>query len=391
MTPAESLWYSLPSLCRGTMSEGVVDKRYWVAFSRVGGIGAVRLRALLDAFGDLETAWRAPASELSRAGLGPQTLASLLEARSHLDPEAELARVEQAGCQVLTWEDESYPARLREITQPPPVLYMWGEILPQDRWAAAVVGTRRPTSYGQAAAREIAGALAASGLTVVSGLARGIDSLAHLAALDAGGRTLAVLGSGIDQLYPPEHRLLAERIAASGAVLTDYALGTKPEAGNFPPRNRIISGLALAVILVEAGEGSGALITADFAADQGREVFAVPGSIYSRASRGTNALIRTGANVLTSPDDVLEALNLDVVVRQEAMSEALPEDDGERKVLGALTFEPTHVDEVQTRCGLPAAQVAASLAMLELKGRVRQVGGMQYVRARERRAAYRVD
>jgi DNA processing protein len=371
---------------------GVGDqRRYWVGFNRVIGIGPVRLKALLEAFGDAETAWHASADDLRAAGLDQRCLRGLLEARDTLDLDDELARIERLGYRLLTWEEADYPERLREIPAPPPVLYLWGDLRPQDRWAAAVVGTRRPTAYGTAVARDLAAVLAASGVTVVSGLARGIDIIAHQSALEAGGRTLAVLGSGLDRLYPPEHRHLAERIAGGGAVLSDYPLGTAPEAGNFPPRNRIISGLALAVVIVEAGEGSGALITADFAGEQGREVFAVPGSIYSRASRGTNRLIRSGARPLVAFEDVLEALNLDVVIRQEEVSQALPEDETEAKILAALSSEPVHVDELQARCGLPAAQISASLAMLELKGRARQVGGMHYVRAREPRADYQVE
>lgn len=367
------------------------QRRYWVGFNRVIGIGPVRLKALLEAFGDAETAWHASADDLRAAGLDQRCLRGLLEARDTLDLDDELARIERLGYRLLTWEEADYPERLREIPAPPPVLYLWGDLRPQDRWAAAVVGTRRPTAYGTAVARDLAAVLAASGVTVVSGLARGIDIIAHQSALEAGGRTLAVLGSGLDRLYPPEHRHLAERIAGGGAVLSDYPLGTAPEAGNFPPRNRIISGLALAVVIVEAGEGSGALITADFAGEQGREVFAVPGSIYSRASRGTNRLIRSGARPLVAFEDVLEALNLDVVIRQEEVSQALPEDETEAKILAALSSEPVHVDELQARCGLPAAQISASLAMLELKGRARQVGGMHYVRAREPRADYQVE
>jgi DNA processing protein len=366
-------------------------RRYWVGFNRVIGIGAVRLRCLLDAFGDVETAWHAAPDDLREAGLDQRSLRGLLEARETLDLDDELAHIGRLGYRLLTWEEADYPVRLREISAPPPVLYLWGELRPQDRWGVAVVGTRRPTAYGTAVARDLAAVLAGSGVTVVSGLARGIDTIAHQSALEAGGRTLAVLGSGLDRVYPPEHRRLAERIAGAGALLSDYPLGTAPEAGNFPPRNRIISGLSLAVVIVEAGEGSGALITADFAAEQGREVFAVPGSIYSRASRGTNQLIRSGARPLVGFEDVLEALNLDVVVRQEEVSLELPEDETEATILAALSSEPVHVDEIQARCGLPAAQVSASLAMLELKGRARQVGGMHYVRARERGARYQVE
>jgi DNA processing protein len=369
----------------------VESRRYWVAFNRVMGIGPVRLRALLDAFGDLETAWNASEEELRDAGLEARPLASLIQTRGQIDLDAELSKIDALGSRVITWEDESYPSRLLEIDAPPPVLHVWGEITPQDRWAAAVVGTRRPTPYGIAVARDLAAVLAAGGVTVVSGLARGIDATAHQAALEAGGRTIAVLGSGLDRIYPPENRRLAEQIAQSGAVVSDYPLGTAPESGNFPPRNRIISGLSMAVVIVEAGEGSGALITADFAVEQGREVFAVPGSVYQRASRGTNQLIRSGARPLVALEDVLEALNLESVARQDAVSEALPQDDAEARVLAALTSDPVHVDEVQARCGLPASQVSASLAMLELKGRARQVGGMQYVRAREAAAKYRVE
>jgi DNA processing protein len=367
------------------------DRRYWLGFSLVPGIGAVRLRALLDAFGDIASAWNASVESLETVGLDQRSMRALIDARARLDLDREFDRLAAEGYHLLTWEDESYPARLLEIDAPPPVLYVWGEVLPQDRFAAAVVGTRRPTAYGIAVARDVAALLASSGVTVVSGLARGIDAAAHKAALEAGGRTLAVLGSGLDRIYPPEHRRLAEAIARAGAVASDYPLGTAPEAVNFPPRNRLISGLSLAVVIVEAGEASGALITADFAAEQGREVFAVPGSIYSRASKGTNHLVRSGARPLVSPEDVLEALNMDVVVRQESVSQAMPEDATEAKVLEALSAEPIHVDEITTRCGLPAWQISASLAMLELKGRARQVGGMHYVRVREARPEYRVE
>jgi DNA processing protein len=245
--------------------------------------------------------------------------------------------------------------------------------------------------YGEAVAHELAVGLAANGITIVSGLARGIDGVAHRGALESGGRTFAVLGSGMDHLYPPEHRKLAKEISRSGAVLTDYPLGTQPEGRNFPPRNRIISGLAMVVIIVEAGQGSGALITAHFAAEQGREVFAVPGSIHSKNSAGTNRLIRDGASILLSLEDVLEALNLDVIARQETVSRLLPEDDVERMILEKLTQEPIHVDVLKAECELPVAEITASLAMLELKGHAKQVGGMHYVRAFEQRATYHVE
>jgi DNA processing protein len=366
-------------------------RRYWIGFNHVLGIGPTRLRKLLDAFGDIQLAWHASGDELRLAGLGPTYVKTLINTRETLDLDQELRRIEQLGFKITTWQDEEYPARLREISAPPPMLYVWGDIKPQDRWAVAIVGTRRATAYGTAVAQDLASVLAASGITIVSGLARGIDSIAHQAALDTGGRTLAVLGSGLDQIYPPEHRQLAEAITERGAVLSDYPLGTKPEAKNFPPRNRIISGLSMAVVVVEAGKSSGALITADFAAEQGRDVFAVPGDLNKLASMGTNRLIQSGAQILLSPDEVLEALNLEMVARKEVASETLPEDETERRVYEALSANPVHVDELQANCGLPIAQITASLAMLELKGRARQVGGMHYVRAREGSVQYKVD
>jgi DNA processing protein len=245
--------------------------------------------------------------------------------------------------------------------------------------------------YGEIVARELAGVLAENGITVVSGMAKGIDGVAHRAALGRGGRTIAVLGSGLDHLYPHAHRKLAAEIAQQGAVVTDYGLGTRPEARNFPPRNRIISGLALIVVIIEAGQSSGALITAHFAVDQGREVFAVPGNINSRASKGTNQLIRDGANPMLLVEDVLEALNFDLVKRQEVLQDYVPEDDVEMQVYESLSTVPIHVDEIRAQCGLPVSKINASLAMLELKGRAKQIGGMQYVRVSDIAASYKVE
>jgi DNA processing protein len=263
----------------------------------------------------------------------------------------------------------------------PPIVCTAEDRWAGDRHAAAIVG-RADRPYGQTVARDLATALAVHGVTVVSGLARGVDSLAHRAALDAGGRTLAVLGSGLDEVYPPEHRELAEEIAAQGAVLTEFPLGTKPEAGNFPVRNRIVAGLARVLVVVEAGEASGALITAEFAADQGREVFAVPGSIYSRASRGTHRLLLQGAIPLTSPDDVLAALAIPSQAVSSAEEVVSLGSDLESQLVGLLTDDPLHADELVARTRRAPSEVAAALAMLELQGRAVQVGGMHYVRAR---------
>jgi DNA processing protein len=363
------------------------EKRYWVGFNLVKGIGAVRMKQLVEAFGSAEHAWRASSLELQMHGL-PARLCERLEAvRSSDLLERCWERIQEQGIQVLTWEDDGYPSRLREIDQPPPVLYVRGELLPEDDFAVAIVGTRRITPYGRQVTEEISAFLASQGLTIVSGLARGVDGVAHQAALRAGGRTIAVLGSGVDQVYPPEHRGLAEQIIEHGALLSDYPPGTPPEASNFPPRNRIISGLSQAVIVTEAGENSGALLTAGFAAQQGREVFAIPGSIFAGQSRGCNRLIQQGAQLLLDAADLIPALRLQRVNEQKTARRAFPSDEIEGAILNMLT-EPTHIDEISRKLGLPIEKISATLVLMELKGMVRQAGQMHYIAVRESQAFY---
>ena len=367
------------------------DKRYWIGFTLVKGIGAVRFQRLLERFGDAESAWKAAPAELAGAGLSLKMIERLVAVREKADLARIWDQIQSKGIEVLTWLDEAYPQRLKEIEQPPPVLYMRGELLPEDTWAVAIVGTRRVTPYGRQVTEQIASFLAANGVTVVSGLARGVDAIAHNAALKAGGRTLAVLGSGVDRIYPPENRALAEQIFEHGAVLSDYAPGTPPESSNFPPRNRIISGLSMAVVVIEAGETSGALITAEFAAEQGREIFAVPGNILAPQSKGTNKLIQQGALPLLSASDIMQALNLTRVGQHKAARKVLPADEVEAKLLTAMGEEPLHVDEIRNQTGLPVEKVSATLVMMELKGMVRQVGNMHYVAVREVQSDYLVD
>lgn len=367
------------------------EKKYWVGFNLIKGIGAVRMQGLVAYFGDLESAWAASPAELAAAGLGSKLIERVVQARTNVDLDKVWERIEKQGIKILTWQDEAYPQRLKEIDQPPPVLYLRGEYLPDDLFAVAIVGTRRVTPYGRQITEELSAFLAGRGITVVSGLARGVDALAHQMALKAGGRTLAVLGSGVDKIYPPEHRALAEQIMEHGALLSDYAPGTPPDASNFPPRNRIISGLSLAVVVVEAGETSGALITAEFAAEQGREVFAVPGSILAPQSKGTNKLIQNGALPLLSVNDLMQALDLTRVGEQKAARKIMPGDPTEAQLLNVIGSEPLHVDEIRNQSGLPIEKVSATLALMELKGMVRQVGGMHYVAVREERADYNVN
>ncbi len=372
------------------MSYDPADLPYWLAFGRIPRFGRVRVSLLEQRFGRLERAWKASPADLTAAGLDHGSVKALLQARDDIDPQAEVDRLQRAGIAALTWHDERYPPRLREIDDRPPVLYVRGELTAADEWAVAIVGTCRASVYGRQAAEQFAADLARSHVTVVSGLARGIDALAHRAALDAGGRTIAVLACGLDLVYPPEHRRLSEEIARRGAVVSDYPPGTQPRSEYFPRRNRILSGMSLGVLVVEGDVDSGALITARRALEQNREVFAVPGSIYSPGSRGTNKLIQDGeAKLVMRVEDVLEELNLSMVGHQIEMAEIVPADDTESVLLRLLSQEPIHIDEVRRESGLPIATVSSALAMLELKGLVRQVGHMNYVKAREAPVAYR--
>jgi len=358
------------------------DLRYWLGFNLVSGIGPSGIRALLSHFGDLELAWKSNAATLRAVGLRRNGIEQLVSQRAKIDLDGELARVRDEGLQILTWDDDGYPSLLRSIDQPPPLLYVRGSILPDDDFAVAVVGTRKCKDYGMEITRRLTGGLVANGVTIVSGLALGIDGVAHGAALDAGGRTLAVFGCGLDTIYPARHRDLAKRIVESGALISDYPLGTAPEAGNFPPRNRIISGLSLGTLVVEAGVKSGALITARFALDQGRETFAVPGNIYSRSSAGANALIQRGeAKLVTRVEDILEELNLTMVHQQKEVRTIVPDTPTERVLLGYVSEEPVPLDDIVRDSGLPTAMVSSTLCMMELKGMVRRVDSMSYVLA----------
>ena len=356
--------------------------RYYIGFNLVPGIGPLRLARLIERCGSVAAAWHADETMMIAAGLDARSMAGLQEARQRIDLDAELERLRAVGVTPISIADPRYPPLLRMIPAPPPLLYLSGTLTPADQRAVAIVGTRHPSHYGREAARRLARDLASAGLTIVSGLALGIDTIAHTAALEAGGRTIAVLASGIDRVYPERNRALAERIKTSGALLSDYPLGTPPAPLNFPPRNRIISGLSLATLVVEAGESSGALITVQFALDQGREVMAVPGSIFNPLSAGPHRLIRDGAAIVTGADDVLAVLNLD---RQTTLADTpldvvlTPEEEA---IYAVVMAEPQHIDMIGRAAGQSAAATAAALALLELKGLVRQVAPLYYARGR---------
>jgi len=365
------------------LESSVSDLPYWIAFNRVPGVGPIRLRFLLDFFhDDIKAAWEANHSQLVQAGLDRRTVDSIMKSRPKINLDQEMALIDQHGVQVLTWNDVDYPKLLLELSAPPPVLYLRGELLPDDEWAVAIVGTRKMTSYGRRVTEMLAHGLVEAGLTIISGLALGVDGVAHHTALQAGGRTIGVLANGIEHTYPARHRKMAESIISQGqgALISDYPIGTRPEARNFPPRNRIISGLSLGVIIVEAPERSGALITARFAIEQNREVMAVPGSILSRTSKGPNQLIAQGATPVLSVKDVLDSLDMQMVEPQKVVRQIIATTPIEERVLNELSSDPRHIDEISQQCSLSSAELSSTLSLLELKGVIRQVGAMSYVR-----------
>ena len=364
------------------------DLKYWVGFNRIQGLGRAKFSLLEGHFGDMERAWKASAAELKAAGLDSKSIEAIVAARPDISPDAELERLERNHIKALNWNDPAFPARLKEIYDVPPVLYVRGDITAEDEWTIAVVGTRRATIYGREVTERLVTELVRNRITVVSGLARGIDSIAHRTALESGGRTIAVFACGLDIVYPPENVKLAQDIMEHGALVSEYPLGTRPKAEHFPRRNRIMSGISLGVLVAEAGEGSGAMITASLALEQNREVFAVPGSILSPASRGVNRLIKEGAKLVSEVQDILEELNLTMIPRQMEMRELVPENETESLIMRHLSHEPIHIDEVCRSSSLPIATVSSTLAMMELKGIVRQMGGMNYILAREARAGY---
>src|SRR6266568_2953632 len=378
--------FDLPTRYYPSDSLSLDELAYWIAFSRIPGIGPARFKLLLSFLhDDVAAAWRASSKELAQAGLDQKTIDSFLKQRATIVPQQELEKLERLRIRIITLKDKAYPPLLEEIDYAPPVLYICGNLTEADQFALAVVGTRKMSAYGRQVTERLVTELAKGKVTVISGLAQGIDTIAHTAALDAGGRTLAVLANGLDTIYPPNNYNLARRIVDSGqgALVTEFPLGVKPEGGNFPARNRIISGLSLGVLVTEAPKQSGALITANLALEQGREVFAVPGNIFSMGSVGANKLIQDGgARLVLDINDILEALNLFMVPQQVEMQAELPENAEESTLLALLSHDPLHVDDLIRESNLETQSVIATLTMMELKGMIRQVGGMQFVLAR---------
>ena len=353
---------------------------YWIAMSRVPQVGSVRLRQLRRHFGSIEAAWTASAGELRASGIDGHAVEQICQSRTEYAVEDELPRLRQFGIKAFTEDDSGYPYLLRQIPDCPPVLYVRGTLPADEALTIAVVGTRRASPYGQQATREIVEELVAADAIVVSGMARGIDTAAHKATLDAGGVTVGVLASGLDVVYPAENATLARRVLERGALVSEYPPGVRMRRENFLLRNRIMSGMSRGVVVVEAGERSGAIRTAADALEQNRDVFAVPGSIYSPSSMGTNGLIQKGAaHAIMSAQDVLDELGV-VSSHETAQPDiALQPDSVQTRLVAQMGANPVHSDDLARQLGLPSQEVAAALTLLELNDVVRSVGNMQFI------------
>ncbi len=365
---------------------GLREKRALIALSLVPGVGSARVRRLVMKFGSPERALAAPEKALAQTdGIGAQTAAAIARFDGEAQVEEQVHMAMRSGARMVTSWDHRFPAILTEIYDPPAFFWVLGSLRADDQ-AISIVGTRRPSTYGRRTAQALAYELASIGFTIVSGLAYGIDAAAHKGALDAGGRTIAVLGSGIDRIYPVQHAKLARDITERGAVVSEFPMGTKPDAGNFPRRNRLVSGLTRGTLVVEAYEDGGALITARLALEQNREVFAIPGQITSKSSEGTNRLIQQGqAKLVQNIDDILDELNVERLSDDVKQTPAISLGDlttEERALCTALGGETLHIDRLCVESGLDPSAALVHLLNLEFKGIVRQLAGKQFFLAR---------
>jgi len=351
------------------------DLKYWLGLSLVEGFGPRIFHSCYAKLGSARAIWEAEYKVLSALGFSERAWGSLLRLRQAADLEGELGRLGSLGIKLLRLVDENYPRNLKEISSAPFLLYLRGDITPQDELSLAVVGTRKFTDYGRQVTTKIVTDLVANGLTIVSGLALGIDTVSHRAALSCGGRTIAVLAHGLDRIYPPENRELAEDIVRNGALVSEFPIGFPPVPGNFPARNRIIAGLSLGTLVCEAPEKSGALITASQTAEMGRPVYAVPGSVFSPQSMGTARLIQDGAKLILDTEDILSELNPQRKMLQLEAREIVPESEEEALILEVLREQALHSDEICRLTNLPAAVVFSTLTKMGIKGIVEEFLG----------------
>ncbi|WKZ70432.1 MAG: DNA-processing protein DprA [Melioribacteraceae bacterium] len=355
---------------------------------KIDGLGPSKILNLVSKFHSPSEIFAACKNELSQVSLISSTLARRIQLASNelLDHvkifQQEIEQLNERGFKLITYFDSEYPAILKNIYSPPIFLFVWGKLMDDDKYSLAVVGTRRPTAYGRKIAEKISVELVENRITIVSGLARGIDSIAHKTALKNGGRTVAILGSGLDKIYPPENKDLAKEISENGAVISEFPLGTKPDAQNFPRRNRIISGLTLGSVIVETNINGGAMQTARLALDQNREVFAVPGNLESPQSEGTNELIKESrAKLITSAEDILVELDLKLkpILGKNIPKEKLDISLFEQNILDHLDNNPIHIDQLSQKLGCSTSDCLVNLLTLEFKGLVKQLPGKQFI------------
>lgn len=350
------------------------QKIYLAALGAVPKITTETWLKIVGYFPDLETAWKASGPELQAAGIKDRFIVELIEFRKSNQPDSIMERLTSQNIKLISLLDKEYPAALKEIHNPPFLLYVIGEIKPEDQQAIAVVGSRRCTDYGRRVTAEIVTSLAKRGITIISGLALGIDTEAHQAAVRSGGRTLAVLANGLDQVYPSSNTNLAKEIIKNGAIISEQPLGIPAYTQNFPARNRIISGLSVGVLITEASDKSGTIHTANFALEQNRQIYAVPGPIYNPLSVGPNRLLKMGAKAVLEGQDILEDFGLDCATTEKPQ----PENDQERLIFEILADEPKHIDMIAREAELPSSEISQTLSLMEINGKLRHLGGMIY-------------
>jgi DNA processing protein len=362
------------------------DLKYFLGFSRISGVGAVRFKKICSGFSSMEEAWGAGEAQFREIGLDRSVIDNIVEERKRIDLEEELQKLAKEDIYGITIKDENYPRLLSEIYDPPPILYYKGTLEDErDEYAIGVVGTRKFSPYGKQVVEDIVSELARAGISIVSGLALGIDTLAHSAALNSDGRTISVIGGGLDKqnIYPSSNRYLMDKIVNSGGLMiSEYPPGTMPLKGHFPQRNRIIAGLSVATLVIEAPERSGALITSRAAIESNRDVLAVPGNIYSTNTAGTNNLIKMGAICVTSADDVLEVLNLREVSDSVGKKEIVAEGETEEKILSVISSEPVHINELIKQTELDTSTVSSTLVLMEMRNKIKNLGNQMYVENR---------
>lgn len=359
------------------------EHKFYNAFNIIPQVGPMRFAKICAYFDSLETAWQANLQEFRNAGIELVIAEKIISKRKEISPDQEMEKLEKENIEIMTKNDKLYPALLKEISSAPAILYYKGQ-LQKDEIAIGIVGSRKVSTYGMQATTKLARELSGNNITIVSGMALGIDGIAHRECLKLGKRTIAVLGGGIDEksIYPASNRQIAKEIISNGAIISEYPIGTPSLRQHFAIRNRIISGLSLGILIIEAAQSSGTLITAKFALEQNREIFAVPGSIFSKTSTGTNNLIRLGAKLVTRIEDITEELNLNSLFKFEKKDQIIPDNDEEALILENLSpDEPLHIDQLAKITKMNVMALSGLLTLMEIKGKVKNIGGMRYVRA----------